>query len=218
MPGAGPRRAEAAPLGRPRGRACCIAAAAAPLGSSLPTMAAPSPSGGGGSGGGSGSGTPGSIGSPAPGHPAVSSMQGKERSSAETPAPWRGRRRRRGLSLRPRTPPDPAEEATGAARACLPPSRLLAPCRPPRARPGSGLRPAQAPAAASACARLLGPAWLPRRSAGPTWPRTAPAATPVAAAAYLARAPPAFAGTRRPGLRRGGRRRRAWLPVPAPLR
>ncbi|KAL2765855.1 dual specificity mitogen-activated protein kinase kinase 4 isoform 2 [Daubentonia madagascariensis] len=39
-------------------------------------MAAPSPSGGGGSGGGSGSGTAGSVGSPAPGHPAVSSMQG----------------------------------------------------------------------------------------------------------------------------------------------
>ncbi|PNI58775.1 MAP2K4 isoform 6 [Pan troglodytes] len=38
-------------------------------------MAAPSPSGGGGSGGGSGSGTPGPVGSPAPGHPAVSSMQ-----------------------------------------------------------------------------------------------------------------------------------------------
>ncbi|XP_044247717.1 dual specificity mitogen-activated protein kinase kinase 4 isoform X4 [Ursus arctos] len=40
-------------------------------------MAAPSPSGGGGgSGGGSGSGTPGPVGPPAPGHPAVSSMQG----------------------------------------------------------------------------------------------------------------------------------------------
>ncbi|XP_061032835.1 dual specificity mitogen-activated protein kinase kinase 4 isoform X1 [Eubalaena glacialis] len=42
-------------------------------------MAAPSPSGGGGSGGGSGSGTPGPVGSPAPGHPAVSSMQGKRK-------------------------------------------------------------------------------------------------------------------------------------------
>ncbi|XP_073090861.1 dual specificity mitogen-activated protein kinase kinase 4 isoform X3 [Manis javanica] len=39
-------------------------------------MAAPSPSGGGGSGGGSASGTPGPVGSSAPGHPAVSSMQG----------------------------------------------------------------------------------------------------------------------------------------------
>ncbi|XP_036307723.1 dual specificity mitogen-activated protein kinase kinase 4 isoform X7 [Pipistrellus kuhlii] len=41
-------------------------------------MAAPSPSGGGGSGGGSGSGSPGPLGSPAPGHPAVSSMQVNE--------------------------------------------------------------------------------------------------------------------------------------------
>ncbi|XP_054564968.1 dual specificity mitogen-activated protein kinase kinase 4 isoform X1 [Eptesicus fuscus] len=40
-------------------------------------MAAPSPSGG-GSGGGSGSGSPGPVGSPAPGHPAVSSMQVNE--------------------------------------------------------------------------------------------------------------------------------------------
>ncbi|XP_072586475.1 dual specificity mitogen-activated protein kinase kinase 4 isoform X4 [Vulpes vulpes] len=43
-------------------------------------MAAPSPSGGGGgSGGGSGGGTPGPAGPPAPGHPAVSSMQGKRK-------------------------------------------------------------------------------------------------------------------------------------------
>ncbi|XP_045020770.1 dual specificity mitogen-activated protein kinase kinase 4 isoform X4 [Bubalus bubalis] len=44
-------------------------------------MAAPSPSGGGGGGGGGsggGSGTPGPAGSPAPGHPAVSSMQVNE--------------------------------------------------------------------------------------------------------------------------------------------
>ncbi|XP_057570169.1 dual specificity mitogen-activated protein kinase kinase 4 isoform X3 [Hippopotamus amphibius kiboko] len=41
-------------------------------------MAAPSPSGGGGGSGG-GSGTPGPVGSPAPGHPAVSSMQGKRK-------------------------------------------------------------------------------------------------------------------------------------------
>ncbi|XP_063124697.1 dual specificity mitogen-activated protein kinase kinase 4 isoform X2 [Rattus norvegicus] len=40
-------------------------------------MAAPSPSGGGGSGGGGG--TPGPIGPPASGHPAVSSMQGKRK-------------------------------------------------------------------------------------------------------------------------------------------
>lgn len=137
------KTAEAAPLRRARGRACCIAAAAAPLGSSLPTMAAPSPSGGGGSGGGSGSGTPGPVGSPASGHPAVSSMQGKERGSAETWAPWRGRRRRRGLSPRPRTPPD---------RLRKPPEPPLLPQSllrgfPPRAgrlglglNPGSGLR------------------------------------------------------------------------------
>ncbi|KAB0367298.1 hypothetical protein FD755_020622 [Muntiacus reevesi] len=51
-------------------------------------MAAPSPSGGGGGGGsGGGSGTPGPAGSPAPGHPAVSSMQG--------PSWSRGRRRDR---------------------------------------------------------------------------------------------------------------------------
>lgn len=125
----GAKTAEAAPLGRARGRACCIAAAAAPLGSSLPTMAAPSPSGGGGSGGGSGSGTPGPVGSPASGHPAVSSMQGKERGSAETSTPWRGRRRRRGLSPRPRTPPErPRKPPELPAPASLPPSRLPTPC------------------------------------------------------------------------------------------
>ncbi|KAL6090811.1 hypothetical protein STEG23_013237, partial [Scotinomys teguina] len=42
-------------------------------------MAAPTPSGGGGGGSGGGGGTPGPIGPPAPGHPAVSSMQGKRK-------------------------------------------------------------------------------------------------------------------------------------------
>lgn len=79
----GARRA----LSGARGRACCIAAAAAPLGSSLPTMAAPTPSGGGGGGSGGGGGTPGPIGPPAPGHPAVSSMQGKDGGRAETTGP-----------------------------------------------------------------------------------------------------------------------------------
>lgn len=99
----------ATPLGRARGRACCIAAAAAPLGSSLPTMAAPSPSGGGGGGGGSGcgSGTPGPAGSPAPGHPAVSSMQGKEGGGAETPAPPGGAVRVVAACLRAADAPGP---------------------------------------------------------------------------------------------------------------
>uniref|UniRef100_A0A2I3HZM3 Uncharacterized protein n=1 Tax=Nomascus leucogenys TaxID=61853 RepID=A0A2I3HZM3_NOMLE len=42
-------------------------------------MAAPSPSSGGGSRGSSGSGTPGPVGSLEPGHPAISSMQGKRK-------------------------------------------------------------------------------------------------------------------------------------------
>ncbi|TKC40539.1 hypothetical protein EI555_000522 [Monodon monoceros] len=107
-------------------------------------MAAPSPSGGGGSGGGSGSGTPGPVGSPAPGHPAVSSMQGKEGGGAETPAPGRGRWSRRGLSPRPRTPPDPAEEATeppapGGVVVVVPAPRPSA-LRPSAPRPGPAPR------------------------------------------------------------------------------
>jgi hypothetical protein len=227
-PEAGARRA----LARARGRACCIAAAAAPLGSSLPTMAAPSPSGGGGTGGGSGSGTPGPVGSPAPGHPAVSSMQGKEDGRAETPVPSCGGRCRRGLAERPRTPTDPAKEATRAARASrspsLPPSFRpgFSPlrCRPPRVLPGPGLRPTQAPIAASARAR---PCPAPRRPSGPTWPGTAPVAVPFAPTAYLAPVRPSFPGLRRAGAAAGGPRsrpcghagrwRRRRRPSPAPL-
>jgi hypothetical protein len=118
----GARRA----LSGARGRACCIAAAAAPLGSSLPTMAAPSPSGGGGSGGGGG--TPGPIGPPASGHPAVSSMQGKDGGRAETPGPPRealGRAAACGAAASPGL----SEEAARAPR--LGPG--LAPGSPPRA-------------------------------------------------------------------------------------